>query len=141
VSGSIAKSSDFFLLEESLSLFATADYTEAEIVEMQNARNHIELEFNDMRSDIDIKDYFTQLATSSSAGELSQSAQSILNQIDQTFISQYFHDLQNPAYPAGTATIWWPDVEDTFFNLQPLYNNLYFAETTNWDNYLEQFFY
>lgn len=139
VSGSIAKSSDFLLLQESLSHFATADYTENEIEQMQAARNNIELEFNDMRSDIDIKDYFTQLAASNTESELSQLAQSILSQIEQTFISQYFHDLQNPAYPAGTATVWWPDVEDIFLNLQPLYNNLHFAEITSWDSYLEHF--
>ncbi|MFO7895841.1 MAG: clostripain-related cysteine peptidase, partial [Candidatus Cloacimonadales bacterium] len=140
VSGSVAKSSEYFLLREKLQEFAAVDYAPSEIDQLQNARAHIEIEFNDMRSDIDLKDYYTKLSQIASEPELSASAELILSQIGATFVSQYFHDSDNLSYPAGSATIWWPDVADTYFNLLPLYSELNFAEQTGWDNFLNIFF-
>lgn len=140
MSGSVAKISEFIILQNLLAEFAQYDFSSIDIQELLAAREAIELEFNDLNSDIDLKDYFSRFYSKSSNLVLKELSSTILDNIDQSFTSQYFHNSEHLYYTAGTSTIWWPQDSQTYENLLPIYQKLKFVEITNWDNFLELIF-
>jgi Clostripain family len=100
--------------------------------------------FNDIEdTDIDIMDYFTKLENNSTNETLSADCEAMLEQIEQVFISHFYIDLDDPNgtqnYPAGTASIWFPQSQVTFDNLYSEYEKLQFANT-GWLQFLQNTF-
>ena len=102
----------------------------------ENARQNC-YEFNDLQSDIDIKEFFFQLLQEDISDDLSQQTEEILADIDESFISQKSYDY--PAETIGTATIWFPVSEEIYMNLKNEYESLNIS-TTGWSEFLENSF-
>ncbi|MCK4957522.1 MAG: hypothetical protein KAS49_07780 [Candidatus Cloacimonetes bacterium] len=139
MTGAVVKSSAFLQLEANLKTFCDK-WIGNELDAFTEARGKIQIEFNDLSADIDLKDYFTRLRQASDNNALDEICTTILNNIETCFTSQYFHNSNFPYYNAGTATIWFPENHDTFEDLTPLYKQLHFTKNTGWDNFLAQLF-
>jgi len=106
------------------------------------ARDECSIEFNDLEADIDIKDYFTKLKSNTTSDSLLSFCNEILSNIENVFPDQYYIDLGDPGsylYPAGTATIWFPESEETYNNIYSEYIKLSFSDT-GWQNFLANTF-
>ncbi|MBN2460824.1 MAG: hypothetical protein JXB60_04395 [Candidatus Cloacimonetes bacterium] len=103
---------------------------------MENARGNC-LEYNDLNADVDVIDFFSQLVTEEIPQDLEIFCNDIITLLNQAFFCQQYYNL--PAEFSGTATIWFPDTEDTFVNLNVVYNQLEFAET-DWTLFLDSGF-
>jgi len=94
-------------------------------------------EFNDLDSDVDIKQFFTQLLQRDLPEDLHEDCLDIVAQIDNAFISQEYVDY--PAANIGTAVIWYPDDQFNYDSLNEVYEQLIFTET-GWNLFLENTF-
>ena len=94
-------------------------------------------EFNDLQADVDIKEFFSMLKEGSSSSELSVLCEQILTNIDESILAQQFYNY--PADDLGTASIWFPDEEQTLYNLIEIYQGLSFSQT-NWQEFLSGLF-
>jgi len=99
------------------------------------ARNNC-IEFNDLDADVDLKEFFTSLAEQNVPQELLAFSQSFDLTIEEVFFAYDYYNLLSSQ--VGTATIWFPDSENTFEDLIQLYNELSLAET-GWSNFLSAF--
>ncbi|MBN1326938.1 MAG: hypothetical protein JW996_03210, partial [Candidatus Cloacimonetes bacterium] len=100
-----------------------------------DARNEC-IEFNDLDSDIDLKEFFSKLMLENIPDSLAVSTEIILEMIDAAFIAQEFY---NYSGNVGTAAIWYPVNPQTFTDLIEFYDNLIFSET-GWHLFLEKTF-
>ena len=134
LSCSAYKSSEFSGLINLLSDFVEfpADSTEIAI-----SRENC-IEFNDLDSDVDIKDFFAELAELTENDELITKCEDIFSAIDECFINQRYFDYLSGNI--GTASVWFPQNQEIFNNLRSYYNNLEFNNATNWDTFLERIF-
>jgi len=94
-------------------------------------------QFNDLESDVDIKQFFTNLLQRDLPDDLYEKCIDILAILDNAFVSQEFIDY--PANNIGTAVIWYPDEQFNFESLHETYELLNFAET-GWDIFLQNTF-
>jgi Clostripain family len=133
VSLAAVNTEEFSQLTSALSEFVNTwqDSTGTEVFEA--SRQNCSIEFNDLFSDIDIMDYFTKLQENAVSAELASDCEEILTLIDQVFVSHFYLDLNDISgtddYPAGTATIWFPQNLTTFSNLYSEYEKMKFSDT------------
>jgi len=137
VSCSAMKSSKFADILVDVSQFSL-NWQEYESIGFYNEIRSVCYEFNDLEADIDIKEFFSLLIETTSSSELSELCEQILINVDECFIVQQFYDY--PADDLGTASIWFPDEEQTFNNLSETYQGLNFSET-NWQEFLSGLFF
>ncbi len=100
------------------------------------ARNNC-LEFNDLASDIDIKEFFYELTQQDIPEELDELSCNILENIEDVFIAHGFIDYMSESI--GTAILWYPENQDIYNNLLNEYQQLEFSNT-GWQIFLENTF-
>ena len=137
VSCSALRMSEFSNLVTEINEFVSEYSSIANSVVFVNARENC-VEFNDLESDVDIKDFFFELSNLTDDIELKTKCTEILNLFEDCFIGQRFIDYASDH--VGTATIWFPDNVEKYLDLKALYSNLEFNELTNWSQFLEQTF-
>jgi hypothetical protein len=136
-----ANSANFQNLETKIEQFIQQNpYFAAESV-FQQARDNCEYEFNDLQVDIDVKEFFHNLAASWQ--EHPPLLNDILNQIAATFIAQQY--LQFPddfSNQIGSAVLWLPDKthQYVYTDLVIQYRNLLFDVETNWSDFIAEFY-
>lgn len=138
---SATNSQEFMLLEDKLAEFILENPFLAAELAFDAARDKCEYEFNDLQVDVDIKEFFHELAANWS--ETPQILTDILGQIDSTFIAQQY--LQFPddfSEQIGTAVIWLPDKTHQYVydDLLSHYRNLKFDQTTGWSDFIANFY-
>jgi hypothetical protein len=100
------------------------------------ARNNC-LEFNDLDSDIDIKEFFYELTQQDIPEELDELSCNILENIEDVFIAQGFIDYMSESI--GTAILWYPESQYIYDDLLNEYQQLEFSNT-GWQIFLENTF-
>lgn len=136
VTCSAVKTSRFPTLLNDLSNFAVNWITFANSDYFTQARNNC-LEFNDLDSDIDIKEFFYELTQQDIPEELDELSCNILENIEDVFIAQEFIDYMSESI--GTAILWYPENQDIYNNLLNEYQLLEFSNT-GWQIFLENTF-
>ena len=136
VTCSAVKTSRFPTLLNDLSDFTVNWTTVANSDYFTQARNNC-LEFNDLDSDIDIKEFFYELTQQDIPEELDELSCNILENIEDVFIAQGFIDYMSESI--GTAILWYPESQDIYNNLLNEYQQLDFSNT-GWQIFLENTF-
>ncbi len=101
-----------------------------------NSRDECQV-FNDLDADVDIKELFTLILEQNPPDTLALFCSELLDNINEMFIAQEFHNYLSG--DIGTASIWYPDENQTFDDLRVQYENLDFSET-GWTNFLSAIF-
>ena len=136
ISCSAVRSDKFQYLINDLQVFAEDWSSQASAQVFQDSRNEC-YEFNDLNSDIDLKQFFMKIKNESSEDSLLvEMCDMILADIDNCFIAQQYYDF--PASDIGTASIWFPHNSDIFSDLSAEYEKLLF-NSTGWKDFLENY--
>ena len=136
VTCSAVKTSRFPTLLNDLSDFTVDWATVANSDYFTQARNNC-LEFNDLDSDIDIKEFFYELTQQDIPEELDELSCNILENIEDVFIAQGFIDYMSESI--GTAILWYPESQVIYNDLLNEYQQLEFSNT-GWQIFLENTF-
>jgi hypothetical protein len=132
---SALKASEYSSLLDDISGFVDLSPS---IEEITVARENC-VEFNDLDSDVDIKDFFYKLSVITEDQELKNKCENIIDAIDGCFVNQRFVDYLSGN--VGTATIWFPDNDNSAYeDLNAFFANLQLNNLTNWKNFLDQTF-
>ncbi len=136
VTCSAVKTSRFRTLLNDLSDFTVNWTYVANAVYFTQARNNW-LEFNDLDSDIDIKEFFYELTQQDIPEELDELSCNILENIEDVFIAHGFIDYMSESI--GTAILWYPESQYIYNDLLNEYQQLDFSNT-GWQIFLENTF-
>jgi hypothetical protein len=135
VSCSVAKASRINNLLVRLENFVKNWTQVASTPEVTLARNH-SYQFNLQESDIDLREFFWQLYSSTKNDSLKYDAERIVLDIDEVFVTRLTAHLPEDT---GTATIWFPVYKVFYTGSKDLYEQMNFANT-GWTSFLQHTF-
>ena len=135
LSCSVAKSNQINKLLASIENFTQNWTYKPSISEITLARS-LSYQFNLQESDIDLRQFFWQLYTTTENDSLRCDAERIVHDIDEVFVSRLTAHLPEDT---GAATIWFPVYKAFYTGSKDLYEQMNFANT-GWSSFLQHTF-